>query len=230
VYCYLSSDKRALREAGKEEEMLRKAMEQAQEQFAHATGEQKTMYEARIQEMAERLKQAEERKERALSMAQQTKQGHVYIISNAGSFGENVYKIGLTRRWDPFDRVQELGGASVPFGFDVHAMILSEDAPKLEHKLHTHFLLMQMNKVNQRKEFFRVSLREIREEIEKLGLTTGVKWTMTAEAKEYRETMAMEKAIRDNPAMREAWIKRQTDLELISHEDLELVGASAEEE
>jgi len=221
---------RALREAVKEEEMLRKAMEQAQAQFEHATGEQKAMYEARIQDMRELCQQAEERKKRALSMAQQTKQGHVYIISSIGSFGEDVYKIGLTRRWDPVDRVQELGGASVPFGFDVHAMILSEDAPRLEHHLHTHFLHRQMNKVNQRKEFFRVSLREIREEIEKLGLTTGVKWTMTAAAKEYRESMAIEKAIKDNPAMREAWIKRQLEMELTANDNLEPVGVSAEEE
>jgi len=221
---------RALREAVKEEEMLRKAMEQAQAQFEHATGEQKAMYEARIQDMRELCQQAEERKKRALSMAQQTKQGHVYIISSIGSFGEDVYKIGLTRRWDPVDRVQELGGASVPFGFDVHAMILSEDAPRLEHHLHTHFLHRQMNKVNQRKEFFRVSLREIREEIEKLGLTTGVKWTMTAAAKEYRESMAIEKAIKDNPAMREAWIKRQLEMELTANDNLEPVGVSADEE
>jgi hypothetical protein len=221
---------RALREAGKEEEMLRKAMEQAHEQFEHASGEQRAMYEARLQEMNERLKEAEERKERALSMAQQTKHGHVYIISNPGSFGEDVYKIGLTRRWDPLDRVQELGGASVPFGFDVHAMILSEDAPRLEHQLHSHFLLKQMNKVNHRKEFFRVSLKEIREEIEKLGVTTGVKWTMTAEAKEYRETVAIETSIKDNPAMREAWIKRQLDMELRANDEMEPVGASDEEE
>ena len=122
----------ALREAAKEEEMLRKAMEQAQEQFEQATGEQKAKFEQRLQEMADRLKQAEERKDRAVSLAQQTKKGHVYIISNIGSFGEDVFKIGLTRRWDPLDRVRELGDASVPFGFDVHAMILAEDAPKLE--------------------------------------------------------------------------------------------------
>src|SRR5258708_6102011 len=109
-------------------------------------------------------------------------------------------------------------------------MILSDDAPRLEHKLHTHFLLRQMNKVNQWKEFFRVSLREIREEIEKLGLTTGVKWTMTAEAKDYRETIAMEKTIKDNPVMRDAWIRRQSALEQTPNEDLELVGASAEDE
>lgn len=65
-------------------------------------------------------------------MAQQTKSGHVYIISNIGSFGENVYKIGMTRRLEPTDRVRELGDASVPFPFDIHAMIYSEDALNLK--------------------------------------------------------------------------------------------------
>ena len=220
---------RALREAAKEEETMRKALEQARGRFEQATGEQKAMYEERLQEMAERLRQIEERKQRALSMAQQTKKGHVYIISNIGSFGEDVFKIGLTRRWNPMDRVDELGGPSVPFGFDVHAMILSEDAPALEQQLHGHFVLTQMNKINHRKEFFRVSLKQIREEIEKLGLA-GVQWTLKAEAREYRDTLATESAIKDNPAMREAWIKRQLDLEFTGDDILEPVGASAEEE
>ena len=102
----------------------------AQEQFEHASGEQKAMYEKRLREMAEKAQGSRRSgKERARSMAEQTKKGYVYIISNIGSFGEDVYKIGLTRRWDPLDRVRELGGSSVPFGFDVHAMILSDDAP-----------------------------------------------------------------------------------------------------
>ena len=78
--------------------------------------------------------EAQKNKERAISMAQQTKCGHVYVISNIGSFGENVYKIGMTRRLDPTERVKELGDASVPFGFDIHAMIYSENAPKLEDR------------------------------------------------------------------------------------------------
>jgi hypothetical protein len=220
---------RALREAAKEEETLRKAMEQAREQFEQASGEQKAKYEERLQEMAERLRQAEERKQRAVSMAQQTKKGHVYIISNIGSFGEDVYKIGLTRRWDPVDRVRELGDASVPFGFDVHAMILSEDAPALEKQLHQCFLLMQLNKVNFRKEFFRVNLRQIRAEIEKLGLT-GVQWTTTAVAKEYRETLATERAIKDDPKMREAWIKRQLELDMTDDGVLEPFEYDTEDE
>jgi hypothetical protein len=218
---------RALREAAKEEETLRKAMEQAQEQFEHASGEQKAMYEKRLQEMAERLKESEERKERARSMAEQTKKGYVYIISNIGSFGEDVYKIGLTRRWDPLDRVRELGDSSVPFGFDAHATILSDDAPKLEQQLHEHFRLRQVNKVNYRKEFFQVSLKEIRDEIEELGVTTGVHWTMTAEAKEYRESMAIGKAIQDDPAEQEAWLKRQSRLGLTT---TDLIEPAAEEE
>jgi hypothetical protein len=220
---------RALREADKEEEVLRKAMGQAQEQFEQASGEQKAMYEERIQEMTEKLKQALEQKERVRSMAEQTKKGYVYIISNIGSFGDDVYKIGLTRRLDPRDRVDELGGASVPFGFDVHATILSDDAPALEQKLHSHFVLMRMNKVNHRKEFFRVSLKEIHEEIERIGLN-GVNWTMTGQAREYRESLATEKLFNDKPAMREAWIKRQLNMELRANDLLEPVAASGEED
>jgi hypothetical protein len=142
-----------------------------------------------------------------LSMAQQTKRGHVYVISNIGSFGENVYKIGMTRRRDPLDRVRELGDSSVPFDFDVHAMITSDDAPTLEKQLHKHFVLNQVNKVNHRKEFFRATIAEIREELEKLGLQA--QWTLVAEATEYRETLAIEKLISSSAEKREAWINRQ---------------------
>jgi len=120
-------------------------------------------------------------------------------------------KIGLTRRLVPQDRIDELGDSSVPFEFDVHAMIRSEDAPRLESQLHNHFVMMQVNKVNHRKEFFRVDLNHIREEIEKLGLNT--QWTMVAQAAEYRQSLAIERAIKDNPAARKAWIERQLELE-----------------
>jgi hypothetical protein len=134
----------------------------------------------------------------------------VYIISNIGSFGEHVYKIGLTRRLEPLDRIRELGDSSVPFEFDVHAMIYSEDAPALEAKLHDHFLVMQVNKVNYRKEFFRTNLAHIREEVTKLGV--DAKWTMVAEAQEYRETLAIEAAIKDDPAKRDAWAQGLLEL------------------
>jgi len=202
---------RAIREAAKEEDLLRKAMEKAQAQIAQASEEQKAKYEKQLVDLTERLKSAEEKNQRALSMAQQTKRGHVYIISNVGSFGEHVYKIGVTRRLEPFDRVRELGDSSVPFEFDVHAMIFSEDAPTLENQLHRHFVLMQMNKVNHRKEFFKVDLAHIKEEVEKFGLTA--KWTMAAQAQEYHESMTIEKAIKEDPTKRDAWIKRQLLLE-----------------
>ncbi|MCM1286280.1 MAG: DUF4041 domain-containing protein [Acetobacter sp.] len=88
--------------------------------------------------------------------------GYVYVISNIGAFGEGVYKIGMTRRLDPTERVDELGDASVPFDFDIHAMIFSEDAPKLEAALHKAFENKKLNMVNTRREFFRVSLEEIK--------------------------------------------------------------------
>ena len=204
---------RAMREAAKEEDLLRKAMEKAQQQIAHATAEQKAKYEQQLAELELKLKEAEERNQRAISMAQQTKKGHVYIISNVGAFGKDVLKIGLTRRLEPLDRVRELGDSSVPFAFDVHALILSDDAPTLESQLHKHFLLMQVNKVNYRKEFFRASLKEIRQEVEKLGVEA--KWTMRAEAREYRETLAIEKAIEGDPAAREAWLNRQLDFDAV---------------
>ena len=203
---------RAIKDAEKEEEMLRKALEKVEEKVAQASTEQKAKYELQLQELTEILKLAEERNQRALSMAQQTKQGHVYIISNIGSFGEAVVKIGVTRRLEPLDRIRELGDASVPFEFDVHALISSDNAPALESTLHKHFVLNQMNKVNHRKEFFRVSLKEIHEELDRIGV--NAKWTMLAEAREYRETKSIEQLIEKDPKAKEAWIRRELSTEL----------------
>jgi F0F1-type ATP synthase membrane subunit b/b' len=199
---------RSMREAAKEEESLRKAMEKIQAQVEKASAEQREKFEAQLAEMAEKLRQAEERNQRAMSMAQQTRMGHVYVISNVGSFGEDVIKIGLTRRLEPLDRIRELGDASVPFSFDVHAMIFNEDAPALETALHRHFLTARVNKVNPRKEFFRVPVKIIREELDKLGIKA--QWTMTSEAKEYRETLAIERALHDDPAKGRQWLQSQT--------------------
>ncbi|MFT6778992.1 MAG: hypothetical protein ACJAV1_002935 [Paraglaciecola sp.] len=105
-------------------------------------------------------------------------------------FGENVFKIGMTRRLEPLDRVKELGDASVPFSFDVHAMLYSEDAPALEKELHRRFNREAVNKVNSRKEFFRTSLAEIKQMVD-LQDVTEVHWTMKAEAAEYRESLAI---------------------------------------
>lgn len=111
--------------------------------------------------------------------------GYVYIISNVGAFGENVYKIGMTRRLDPTERVDELGDASVPFDFDTHALIFTEDAPKLENALHLAFEDRKINKVNSRREFFRVSLDEIKEVVRK-NFDKTVEWTDVPEAEQYR--------------------------------------------
>ena len=119
------------------------------------------------------------------------KAGFVYIISNIGSFGDQVFKIGMTRRLEPMDRIAELSSASVPFPFDVHAMIFSENAPELEAMLHRHFESHKVNKVNSRKEFFRVDLAELKQlVIEQFGNT--VQFTDTPSADEYRETLRLE--------------------------------------
>jgi len=131
---------KAQKDAEKEQETLRKAMEKARREVDKATSEDRAKLEEKLRELTEKLRVAEEKNKRALSMAQQTKSGYVYIISNIGSFGEDVYKIGMTRRLEPLDRVRELGDASVPFEFDVHALIPSEDAPALEHALHQKFV------------------------------------------------------------------------------------------
>ena len=122
-------------------------------------------------------------------MAQQTKRGHVYIISNIGSFGENVFKIGMTRRLEPLDRVRELGDASVPFRFDVHAMIYSDEARTLEYELHKAFADKAVNLFNNRREFFNVTLQEIKEKIVELGFEA--EFITDAEAMEYRESLLL---------------------------------------
>ncbi|WP_320043217.1 DUF4041 domain-containing protein [uncultured Desulfobacter sp.] len=182
----------AMKEAVKEEKMLRDAKAKAEEQLKQATEEQRQEFEQQIAELQQKLTEVEEKNQRAVSMAQMTKQGHVYIISNVGSFGERVYKIGLTRRLEPEIRVRELGDASVPFPFDIHAMIFSEDSPSLESQLHQIFEDHRVNKINLRKEFFETSISEIKEKVEQLGIEAH--WTLAAEAKEYKESMAMKKA------------------------------------
>lgn len=184
---------RAIKEAEKKERLIQKALEKARAELKNASEEQKKEYELKLAELEVKLEDAELRGQRAISMAQQTRRGHVYVISNIGSFGENVFKIGMTRRLEPLDRVKELGDASVPFSFDIHAMVYSEDAPTLEKELHQRFNRESVNKVNPRKEFFRTSLAEIRQVVESRGMA-DIHWTMRAEALEYKESIAIELA------------------------------------
>jgi hypothetical protein len=186
---------RAMQEAAKEEDLIKQAMETARAEAAHATAAERAKFEAQLAQLGQKLADAEAKSQRALSMAQQTRSGHVYIISNIGAFGEEVFKIGMTRRLEPLDRVKELGDASVPFAFDVHGMIYSDDAPTLERLLHEQFDDLRINKVNYRKEFFRVPLDRVRAFAEEKGFQTT--FTMVAEARDYRETQALEKMTPD---------------------------------
>jgi hypothetical protein len=198
---------RALKDTAKEEEAIQKAMARVQAQVEKANDEQRAAFEAQLVELRTKLADAESRGQRALSMAQQTKAGHVYVISNIGSFGEHVYKVGMTRRLEPLDRVKELGDASVPFAFDVHAMIWSEDAPRLENQLHKVFVRNQVNKVNPRKEFFRVPLSDVRGYLEQQGIKAS--WTMASAAVEYRESLELEKRLAENSAVASEWLTHQ---------------------
>lgn len=205
-----SEKKRQLREeekleqeqakAEQEEQRYQRLFEQAQRQAQSALSSQLAHQSAQNQEklarlnseMAElsaKLAEAHAKSARAKSMAQQTKAGHVYVISNIGSFGENVYKIGMTRRLDPMDRVDELSSASVPFVFDVHAIVYSDNAPEMESALHRAFADKRLNMVNMKKEFFHVSLEDIKREVHRIS--PSAEFAMTAEAEDYRKTVSL---------------------------------------
>ena len=193
----MREEERAIREiekarvqAEKDEVKFADMLEKARAEAQRATDLDKNQLNEKIIKLEALLAEAEANRQRALSRAQMTRSGHVYVISNVGSFGEHVYKIGMTRRIEPLDRVRELGDASVPFPFDVHALIFTEDAPSLENTLHKRFNLRRVNFENMKKEFFRVSIEEIRDELYKIhqeeGIHADLRLTLVAEAKQYR--------------------------------------------
>jgi hypothetical protein len=173
---------RELQQLERERAAINAALEKA---LAQAVDE----HSEEVERLRARLAEAEEKSQRAMSRAQMTKSGHVYVISNVGAFGEGVFKIGMTRRLVPDERVRELGGASVPFPFDVHMMISSDDAPKLENALHRAFHRARINKMNPRKEFFKTDLDVVRKIVEQNH--GQVEYVADAEALEYRQTLAM---------------------------------------
>jgi hypothetical protein len=183
---------RAQREAEDEEKRFQKAIDKAKQELTiqSSNPQEVDALNVRIRELEANLAEAHERKERAISLAQQTKVGHIYVISNIGSFGEDIYKIGMSRRLDPYDRVKELGDASVPFHFDIHAIIYSENAPQLEYEIHQKFKDRRLNRINHRKEFFRVTLDEI-ETFVKEQANAEIEFTKLAEAREFRETLTL---------------------------------------
>lgn len=176
--------------AEKEERKFAQLVEKARIEAEKATGEDLARMQEELAELEKQLAEAQSKAERALSMAQQTKSGYVYVISNIGSFGHDVFKIGMTRRLEPMDRVRELGDASVPFTFDVHALVYSDDAPALESELHRHFDKYRLNMVNNRKEFFRVPLKEIEERLK--AVMPDVEVQETAEAQDYHQTLLIQ--------------------------------------
>ncbi|OVZ89913.1 chromosome segregation ATPase [Yersinia frederiksenii] len=173
--------KRQMREERQRAEDLEKQQQEAEDKersleerkkyielaLLEATEEHKKELEEQREKLEKELEDVHKQYERAKSMAQMTKQGHVYIISNIGSFGENVFKVGMTRRLEPMERVNELSNASVPFEFDVHAMISCDDAPSLEKALHDELMDHRINKVNLRKEFFKTDIEKIIHCVEK---------------------------------------------------------------
>ena len=151
---------------------------------------EKKLYADKIAELEAKLKELQAEKDDVINRQENAKAGFVYIISNIGSFGEDVFKIGMTRRLEPLDRIKELSSASVPFEFDVHAMIFSENAPDLEAKLHNYFDAYRVNKVNPRKEFFKISIDDIETYIDE-NYDETVEFTKVPVARDYRESLAM---------------------------------------
>ena len=182
---------RAQQEAEKEERRAQEALDKARKEMEGKQGSELEAMQQQLAELQRLVDEAGARKERALSQAQQTRRGHVYVISNIGSFGDDVFKIGMTRRLEPMDRIKELGDASVPFMFDVHAIIYSDDAPNMEMTLHRKFHQRRVNRVNEKREFFRVTLDEIVNEVKRIDGMADVEFTLVAEAREYRETLAL---------------------------------------
>ena len=172
----------------KEEEKFNNEIAKIQEVISQTTDDDElNKLKSRVVELQNQLGQVIVKKEEITNL-QNGKAGTVYIISNLGSFGEDVFKIGMTRRLDPQDRINELGSASVPFKFDVHSFIFSNDAVALESKMHQLLHNKRVNKVNMRKEFFKVSLDELETLVEEIEPTAEFNKTMLAE--EFRQSIS----------------------------------------
>ncbi len=190
-------ERKALEEERKklerEESKYKTEMERNTELLMTETDEIKVLQlQQRLDELQKQLEDVEVKKEEVTSLAM-GKAGYVYIISNLGSFGENTFKIGMTRRLDPQQRVDELGSASVPFRFDVHALIFSDNAVGLESSLHKHLSDSRVNKVNFRKEFFKTDIDSLETLVEDIDPTA--EFTKTMYAEEYQQTLAIENSI-----------------------------------
>jgi hypothetical protein len=177
--------------ARKEEKKYQSLLDKASQKAKAAMGAELDKLQSEIKQLTGQLEDAVSRAERAKSMAEQTKAGFIYVISNVGSFGEGIVKIGMTRRLEPMDRVKELGDASVPFVFDLHALVYTENAPSLEKQLHSRFADQRVNMVNNRKEFFRVPLATVKEALEEIK--PDVDFYFDVEAQEFKQTLELQK-------------------------------------
>ena len=164
----------------KEEQKFKNEIDKVREQLQNANDTEQAALNAKIIELGSKLADVIVKRE-SISALQNGKAGNVYIISNLGSFGENVFKIGMTRRLEPMDRINELGSASVPFKFDVHSFIFSENAVELEGKLHQILNSKRVNKVNLRKEFFYSTVDELDQLVHEIDPTAEFNKTMLAE-------------------------------------------------
>ena len=179
----------------KEEEKYKGELDKVQTQLSNAQDETEIeKLNARILELQEQLANVVVKKDEIINL-QNGKAGIVYIISNLGSFGENIFKIGMTRRLVPQDRVNELGNASVPFKFDVHSFIFSEDAVSLEGRIHSLLDAKRVNKVNRRKEFFNVSLDELEQIV--LDIEPTAEFVRTMAAEEYYQSLSSDQVYTD---------------------------------
>jgi len=184
---------RDLEKAQEDEDHYQRLLAKAQAEAASIEGPKLEAFAQQIAILEQDLAEAQRKRERAQAMAEQTRSGYVYIISNIGSFGDGVIKIGLTRRLDPLDRIRELGDASVPFVFDIHAMIYSDDAPSLERALHAEFEETRINSQNLRKEFFRASIDQV--ELAVRRIAPAAAFFRDVEAQEYMETLSRRNAM-----------------------------------
>lgn len=182
----------------KEKSHYSNALRRIESQIQRATGTERELLEERRSEIQTQISAIEEELKQIDYREANQRAGYVYIISNIGSFGKDVYKIGMTRRLEPMDRIDELGDASVPFRFDVHAMIFSDDAPALEAALHRAFDNKKVNMVNTRREFFHVTLPEI-EEVVRKNFDKTVEFVRTPSAEQFRESQMMRRQMGLNP-------------------------------
>ena len=183
--------KQAREKIVKEKKHYSRAITTLETKLKEVTSEtEKVLILEKLSEMKNQCAELEKEEKLVDYRAQNAKAGYVYIISNIGSFGKNVYKIGMTRRLEPMDRVDELGDASVPFEFDVHALIFSDNAPALEAKLHAHFHKNRVNKLNNRKEFFTANLDEI-EQVVRENYNKVFDIIKDAPAEQYRESLLL---------------------------------------